>query len=225
MNGFGVWASLATGGVDKGHKWLFCRFNGLGTPHSFTGTSNTDSCTLYSCWLESCGTTLFDNDNALLITYQQCNIWSAVDQFRILDNNGGNNGRGGGGAVALRDCDLIINNINDDTTAHYTLRIDSAVDFFRTWLFDNCRWELRGTEARVLYWTGTASYTNSHVEFRTCDLSVMQENQASYGGGGADTDGRRNIIVQGPNTRSVWARCYFANQLGIEFTNVNTARA
>lgn len=232
-NGFNMWAAVTTpsilpagepAGVDKEFKFIRCRFNGLGTPHSWTGETNTDTTRFDSCQFNNCGTSILDNVNALEIVYSQCNIWSAVDQFRIEANGG--NGKGGAGAIALRDCDLIINNVDGDTDNHYTLRIDSNADFYRVWLFDQCRWELRGPEARILYWvkdSATGSPTNSHVAFRDCDLSVQQQNQASYGGGGADTDGMRAIVVQGPNTHTIFDGTYFADQLAFEFANVNTS--
>lgn len=224
-NGFRICASLPTGGVDKGFIFTCCRNDRLGVPLEFTGTSNTDTYNAYSCWWSTCGPIIIDNDQALLLNWYSCHFWSADDQFWMKATSGnGQQGKGGGGAITCRDCDIIIGNVSGDTTPHYTVRIDDGASFYRTWLFDHCRWELRNPEARLVYWPGTASFiTGSEVVFNTCDISQMQQGQAGIGSGANDTNGRRDIIVLGPAKRLVFRNSFLGDQLGVVFQDVNTS--
>lgn len=223
-NGFRIWASIAAGGVDKGFIFRNCRNDYLGTPLQFTGTANTDSFNAYSCWYSACGPVIIENDQALILNWYSCHFWTSDDTFWMKNTAGmGQAGKGGGGSITLRDCDIINFNVLGDTTSHYTVRIDDGTAFYRTWLFDHCKWELRNPESRLVYWPGTASpVTGSEIIFDRCDISVMQQGNASYGGGGNDTNGRRDIIVLGPAKRLKFISSYFADQLGIVFQDVNT---
>lgn len=223
-NGFKIWATLASGGVDKGFIFSCCRHDFLGTPLQFTGTSNTDSYNAYSCWWNSCGPIIIENDQALELAWYACHFWTSDDTFWMKNNANGSAGKGGGGAIVCRDCDIINGNVSGDTTVHYTVRIDDGAAFYRNWLFDNCRWELRNPESCLVNWVGTASLiTGSMIEFRSCDISTMQQSQAGIGGAGADLNGIRNIIALGPAKRVKFVNSYFADQLGILFQDVVTA--
>jgi hypothetical protein len=107
-------------------------------------------------------------------------------------------------------------------TAHddpyYTLRIDDGAAFYRVFLFDSCRWELRGPQSRVIKWPGTATFlTSAHVAIRDSDLSVFGTLT------GSDVDSLRKIFSIGVSKRVYAERCHFANQLAVEFTDVNTS--
>lgn len=230
-NGFRICATSGSGGVDKGFIFRNCRHDYLGTPLQFTGTSNTDSYNAYSCWWNSCGPIIIENDQALQLTWYACHFWTSDDTFWMkATTNQGQQLKGGGGAIVCRDCDIINNNVLGDTTAHYTVRIDDGAAFYRIWLFDQCRWEFRNPESCLLKWPGEASLlTGSAVVFRDCDLSVAQQGNASYGGGGNDTgytssslNGSRIFVSLGSFKRAVFDRCAFPDQWAIEFTNVTT---
>jgi hypothetical protein len=231
VNGFRLCATTASGGVDKWFISRNCRHDFLGTPLQFTGSSNTDSYNAYSCGWNQCGPIIIENDQSLAHSFYGCHFWCADDVFWMKNTAGqGGQGQGGGGQISLHTCDIIQANVLGDTDLHYTVRIDDGAAFYRTWVFDNCQWEFRNPESCLLKWPGTASFlTGSQITFRDCNLSIAQQGSASYGGGGFDTgyttsslNGSRVMISMGAFKRAVFERCIFADQLAIEFTDVNT---
>jgi hypothetical protein len=116
-NGFRLFATTASGGVDKGLIAHMCRFDYLGIPRSFGGTSNSESCNFYSCWWSGCGPTLWKDDDALCITDINCHYYYSGDLFWVQAASSGN---GGGGAA--------INILNGDFVSEVvTWEIDGAV--------------------------------------------------------------------------------------------------
>jgi len=212
-NGFGLWATPESGGHDKGFVFKSCRFDNLGVPYSFTGTSNAESCNWYSCWFSGCGPGIWSNDQGLGHAFYSCHFWCSGDVFRIKAI-GGSQGGGGGGFINVYGPDIIQENVDGDTDPHYTIRIDEAADFFRNFNIYGGRWEFRGVESRLLHWTGATGYSNAQVCIRDSDMSIAQST--------GDVDGRRNFVTMGPSTRLLLDNVPLPDQWAVEFTNVNT---
>lgn len=222
-NGFRISATVASGGVDKGFIFTCCRFDYLGIPETFTGSSNADSCNHLSCWYNNNGPIVFNNDQGLAHSWRDCHFYSQLGTFKVKSTEG-SGGKGGTGSIVVHNGDFIIYNQNGDTTPHYCLEIDDDASFNRHFVFEDSRWEFRNPEARLINWPGTAATTTTaQVHFERCDLSIAQQNMAGVGGAGADTNGRRDLFVLSPNKHVVLKDCYLCNQLGVSFQDVNTS--
>lgn len=104
---FRLWATTLSG-VDKGFIFRNCRFGGFGQPNTFTGISNTDSNAFYSCWWQSCGPLIFENDQTLAHNFFGCHFWYSEDCFWMKNTTGeGSQGKGGGGWIQFYGSDFI----------------------------------------------------------------------------------------------------------------------
>jgi hypothetical protein len=221
-NGFRIWATAATGSVDKGFVFYCCRFDYFGIPQTFVGETNADSCNHYSCWYNGCGPIVINNDQSLCHTWYSCHFYVSFGLLSLLATDGGND-RGGGGATAFRDCDIIQFNLDGDTDDHYTVTMEDNCAYARVLLFDQCRWEFRNPESKLLYLPGTGANSTSHsIVFNSCDLSIAQQSQSGIGGGGSDTNGIRVMMKIGVNKRVVFNDSWLLSQLAITFQDVNS---
>jgi hypothetical protein len=200
-NGFRIWATTASGGIDKGLIVRNCRFDYLGVPIQYTGTSNAESCNYYSSWWNGCGPQIIENDQALALTYYSCHFYSAGDTIHVKATSGeGAAGFGGGGATAFRDCDSI--------------RIDDGAAYNRALLVDQGRFEFRSTTySRLLHWRGASSQMPSNaVVFTTCDFSPLH---------GADT--YREYMSIGGSKCVIMRDCWLNQRWAMKFYDIANA--
>lgn len=108
VNGFRIAASIATGGIDKWFTFVRCRHNALGKPLVFSGTSNTDTYTAYSCAWHNCGPLIWENDQAILSQFFGCHWWYPEDCFWIKATaSEGSQAKGGSGPTLVYGGDII----------------------------------------------------------------------------------------------------------------------